>query len=48
MPAPIPASKEVEPSQIQKVCKDRNYKQENVYFKLYNVYDQKKKDWDDL
>lgn len=39
-----PALEGIKISQMQKVCLDRNQKQQDVYHKNYNFYQHKKKD----
>lgn len=42
------ASEEVETLQVQKACLDRNQRQQNIYYKKYNVQQYKKKNWDEF
>lgn len=41
-----PALEKVEIPQAQKACLDKNQRQQDVYYKEYNVYQYKRKDWD--
>lgn len=43
-----PALERVETLQAEKACLDRNQKQQNVYYKEYNIHQYKKKNWDEF
>ena len=47
-PMDKPAPKGDKAPQMQKVRLDRNQRQQNVYYKEYNVYQNKNKDWDEF
>ena len=42
------APKKVETPQVQKARLDRNQRQQDMYYKEYNVHQYEKKDWDEF
>lgn len=48
MPANIPPPEGVEKPQARRAREARNERQEDVYFKLFDIWNQKKREWDEL
>lgn len=47
-PVNKPASRRAETPQVRKIRLNKNYRQQNVYYKEHNVYQHEKKDWDEF